>query len=105
KKILIENGADVNVKDNKGRNALFYTNNIEIIQLLIENGADVNSRDNFGKTPLTDMVIKASRNLRYIDNINLFIENGADISDLNYENIKKRYKLTSVQDSYLKSFF
>ena len=54
-KILIENGADVNIKGNWGRTPLHlalkkgYTN---LAKLLIEHGADVNATDNKGWTPL-----------------------------------------------------
>jgi len=55
-KILIENGDDVNVKDNNGHSiliSLFPHLSIEILEILIENGADVNEKNKFGKTLLS----------------------------------------------------
>ena len=54
-KLLIEYGADVNVKDAHGDsllNNLIVNNNIELINLLLQNNADVDTRDNDGRTPL-----------------------------------------------------
>ncbi len=54
--LLIDNGADVNVKDQKGKTPLHIVTavkpSIEKMELLIDNGADVNAVDNEGKTPL-----------------------------------------------------
>ncbi|KAF3104373.1 hypothetical protein TWF102_003015 [Orbilia oligospora] len=56
-KILMENGADLEVRDRKGRTALSvgvsnrrYDENA--LELLLEEGADLESRDNEGRTPL-----------------------------------------------------
>ena len=65
--LLIENGADVNIKDNKGQIPLHKFSTAKnsassrqklfiVAQLLIEKGADVNAKDNQGKTPLLDNV-------------------------------------------------
>ena len=63
--LLIENGADVNVKStgatgwtpiHQASQILRYedddTTAVDIIELLIENGADVNAKDRIGSTPL-----------------------------------------------------
>ncbi len=52
---LIENGADVNVKDNNGETPLMAASafsNCRVIKLLIEKGADVNAKDNGGWSAL-----------------------------------------------------
>lgn len=57
-KLLVENGADVNLGDNNGRTALFdaieaKNANKDIIRYLIQNGADIHKEDDKGITPLS----------------------------------------------------
>ena len=50
---LLEEGADVNVKDDRGSTALMYASeegHVETVKLLLEKGADVNAKDNDGGT-------------------------------------------------------
>ena len=73
---LLENGADINVRDKDGNTALMLAiinENTEIATFLIENGADVNAKTDSGETVL----MVAARN--YEDAI-FFIESGADIN-------------------------
>ncbi len=56
-KLLIENGADVNVKDFSGFTpvatvayCLDDDPGVEILNILIENGADINTKNNYGQT-------------------------------------------------------
>ena len=54
-KRLIENGADVNIKDNDGDTPLHYAasgGHLDVVKFLVENGADVNAKDKYGRTPL-----------------------------------------------------
>jgi serine/threonine-protein phosphatase 6 regulatory ankyrin repeat subunit B len=49
---LVENGADIFAKDNKGRNAIAYADSIEVFHYLFELGVSVKSKDNQGLTAL-----------------------------------------------------
>jgi ankyrin repeat protein len=56
-KILLEQGANINLTDNVGRNALHFALqnsevNIRIMKLLIDKGIDVETKDKFETTPL-----------------------------------------------------
>ena len=54
-KLLLDHGADVNVKDEDGETPLFCASNNghkEIVKLLLEHGADVNAKNNYGNSPL-----------------------------------------------------
>ena len=54
-KWYLQNGMNVNVKDNDGRTPLVWAVSkvhLDIVSFLIHNGADVNAKDNAGLTPL-----------------------------------------------------
>jgi ankyrin repeat protein len=61
---LLENGADPNVTDDKGKTPLHFIGKKGVgknqAQLLVEHGADLNARDDTGQTPL-DYAKKAER--------------------------------------------
>lgn len=56
-KLFLDNGADVNIKNSEGTNALIEwaqssISRLEIARILIEHGIDINAQDNKGKTAL-----------------------------------------------------
>lgn len=54
-KLLIENGADVNLRDKNGATALTssaWAGNADIVEILIKNKADINAKHNIGRTAL-----------------------------------------------------
>ena len=81
-RMLVENGADVTIVDNRLRTPLHLANmmDVEMMRLLIENGADVNAKDSKGNTPLFYLPYKASE--KYVD---LLLAHGADINAKNYK--------------------
>lgn len=55
-KILLDNGANVNTRDGRGRTGLIWAafkNQDEVVKFLLENGADTEIRDDRGRTALT----------------------------------------------------
>jgi len=74
-KLLIEKGADVNAKDNKGKTPLMHAIGVDFVKLLIEKGADVNAKDNNGKTPLMHAIIK-----NFSEKAIFLIDKGANVN-------------------------
>lgn len=80
-KILVENGANVNIKNKYGNTPLNVALDFSAVSLLIENGADVNQ-----KTPLIGFVKQTIYTTmedeieELIKIIKLLIENGADVN-------------------------
>jgi len=73
-KLLLENSANINKKNNNGMNSLIYAfmyGNLEIVKLLIKNGADIN--DNNNKTSLI-----FACNFGHLEIVKLLIKNGAN---------------------------
>lgn len=80
-KILIENGADLNLKEKGVAPLINFTlyNNIEVVKLLIENGADLSTTDNNRMTPLL-----IATDYKHKDLMNLLLYKG---SNINHKNI------------------
>lgn len=80
---LINEGANVNIKDKNGFTALHYaakSNLKNIVKLLISKGLDINYKNSMGDTPL---------HLSDLNLIPLLVENGANINDKNLEGYTK----------------
>jgi len=78
---LLENGADVNAKDNDGYTPLHYAaikNKVDFARLLVEKGADVNAKSNDGITPLHVAAWGG-----HVDVARFLVENGADVNAKN----------------------
>ena len=76
---LLQAGADVNLKTNRGVSPLqksVYRENIQITKLLLDHGADVNSVNAFGETPLFSICM-ASKDER-VQLLKLLLEHGAN---------------------------
>lgn len=54
-KLLVDNGADINIQDEFGSQPLHYAvykGNVNIVKLLIENGTNIDCKNNYEATPL-----------------------------------------------------
>jgi len=74
-KLLIEHGADVNLKDRNGQSALFLATaqeQVPVMKLLVQNGADVSAPNNHLLTPLHLAVL-----LECKDVVKFLVDSGA----------------------------
>ncbi len=69
---LIEHGANINERDNRGRTALFDLINPDAVDELVSRGAEINAQDDEGLTPLM-----TAKNVHVV---RAFLRNGADIT-------------------------
>lgn len=77
-KILIDKGADINIRGLYGNTALTFATQsgfVEIVKILIDNGAELNIKDDGGYTALMYASMDG-----YIDIAIILIEKGADIN-------------------------
>ncbi|CAG8069864.1 unnamed protein product [Penicillium nalgiovense] len=75
--MLLENGADVTIPDNEGRQPVYvasWDGHIEIVQLLLERNVDVNIMQNYGWTP-----VNLASDQGHTEVVKLLLEHGADI--------------------------
>jgi ankyrin repeat protein len=81
---LLEHGANLEARDNRGRtvlNRLCATNKAHISKFLVEQGANVNAKDNDGNTALMNVILSQGADLsKKIMNVQLLCGNGADLS-------------------------
>jgi ankyrin repeat protein len=74
----INEGANVNYKDETGHTPLLISSNsgnIELVKMLISKGADINSKELFGTTAL-----HIASGLGYIEVVEFLIKNGANVN-------------------------
>lgn len=74
-KFLIDNGADVNYRNEYGFTALMMYPTLNVAKLLVENGADVNARTNTCWTPLMYVTLE-----RFNPTAMYLIEKGANVN-------------------------
>lgn len=77
----VRKGANVNLRDNRGRTPLYYSRDIKIAECLLANGAAVNIVDTWGYTPSHCMLIAHRVDIdeaTKIEMMILFVEYGAD---------------------------
>ena len=77
-RLLLANGADVNVTNHWGDTALMWAievENVELVQLLLDNGADVNAREKNGVTALL-----LAANEEKTEMVKFLLANGADVN-------------------------
>lgn len=76
--LLLQNGADVDTKNERGQTLLYgevnKANNLEIVKLLVKYGADVNAIDNY-RIPVISRAVFS----RDINIIRFLIDKGVDI--------------------------
>jgi hypothetical protein len=88
-KLLVKNGADVNLKNSEGSTPLHIVGGddeaVRVAEFLIENGANINLKNEYGNTPLHNAVAYWR-----IKTVILFVLNGADI------NLKDRHGNTAL---------
>ena len=77
-KLLLDQGADVNIQHNYGYTPLYTAcsnNSVESVKLLILNGANVNIPDNYGRTPL-----HLACRYNSVEIVKLLLYNGANVN-------------------------
>ena len=96
-KDLVQQGADVNVRDNDSWTPLIrasWNDNLEIVKYLVENGADINAKNKEGNTAL-----KWASYHGELEIVKLLVEHGADI------NIKNNRRRTALIEASTRTFF
>lgn len=94
-RVLLENGADMNSRDETGGTALHAAGNsgASMMQLLLAHGASISARDNEGKTPL----FQAMRYDYGVEGIEALIKAGADV---NATDVRGRTAMFEIDGHY-----
>lgn len=98
-KLLIKNGANINISNNKGMSLLMWAAKYgqkEAAEILLNKGANVNAKDGGNSTAL---MIAAAEG--YKDIVELLIEKGADINAR--DNVSRHWTELSYNGAKLRS--
>ena len=90
-KQLIEDGADINVRDDLNNTPLHYmvfNKSIDNIEYLVDNGADVNAINKFGFTPLD-----------YMDFSNVFCQDEDEVEAIRTDDLDNSNSDDKIQES------
>ncbi|OQB68781.1 MAG: Phosphocholine transferase AnkX [Spirochaetes bacterium ADurb.Bin133] len=97
-KLLLDNGADLNIYD-KGKDGPLHCaamyNQPEAVKLLVQNGADVNVKGNYGRTPL----IYSASSARLPEMVKFLIDSGADVNATNDSGENALFELITREES------
>ena len=77
-KVLLDKGADINMKNLNGDTLLLKASNLgqtEMVKMFLEKGADVNARNHYGRTPIID-----ASSWGRTDIVSILLDNGADVN-------------------------
>jgi ankyrin repeat protein len=95
--LLISHGADVNITDKNGRTPLFYSKNIQMVNLLYDKGSELDKIDEFGWTYLIYCINKNFR-----EGIEFCLNQGVNIN--HKDNFSKTPMIYAVQNDDYQTF-
>jgi len=95
-KYQISIGADVNLKDNRGRTPLHYAESKDMAKLLISNGANVHARDNKSETPLHTIRKKEAARFLISKGANVNARNISGYTPLHFVCKKNNYAMVKL---------
>jgi hypothetical protein len=85
-KYLLQNGADINIRNEDGETPLLFAMKIEskaVTKYLLEKGADIEIRDSNGDTPLISLIDSFCFFDNFVELLSLFISYGANTQAVN----------------------
>jgi len=91
--ILLNAGANINSINMHGDSPLFMAYNVDIAKIFIDKGLDVNYRNNYNETPLFGLLKYNSS----LNSVKLLIENGAQLNIVNSNRSTLLHKVNDVE--------